>query len=115
MIKTLIGIAIIALLGFGGWKVYQVWDKYSTEKDLQEQQAAAAANVIPEQLAGMPNGWEENFQKANNAAKGGDVKAPARLAQGPWPAGGRPAPGMDRAGLHGDDFADRPAGGPRDF
>jgi hypothetical protein len=75
MIKTLIGIAIIALLGFGGWKLYQVWDKYSSEKDLQEQQAAAAASVVPEQLAGMPSGWEENFQKANNAAKNGDVKA----------------------------------------
>jgi hypothetical protein len=75
MIKTLISIAIVALLGFGGWKAYQVWDKYSTEKDLQEQQAAAVANVIPEQLAGMPSGWEESFQKANDAAKNGDVRA----------------------------------------
>jgi hypothetical protein len=75
MIKTLISIAIVALLGFGGWKAYQVWEKYSTEKDLQEQQAAAVANVVPEQLPGMPVGWEENFQKANDAAKNGDVRA----------------------------------------
>jgi hypothetical protein len=75
MTKTLIGIAIIALLAFGGWKVYQLWDKYSTEKDLQEQQEQAAKNFTPQSLPGMPSNWETDYQKADAAARNGDVAA----------------------------------------
>jgi hypothetical protein len=73
MTKTIISIVIVALLAVGGWKLWQVWDKYSTDKDLAAQQAAAVSNVVPEQLPGMPPGWEDGYEKANNAAKAGDL------------------------------------------
>lgn len=73
MTKSIIGIAMAALLIFGGWKLWQLWDKYNHDKDLQQQAETAANNVVPEQLAGMPPGWEAAFDKANNAAKAGDI------------------------------------------
>ena len=73
MTKALISIAIVAVLALGGWKLFQVWNKYDQSKDLSQQQQAALGSVIPEQLAGMPNGWEEAYDKANDAAKAGDL------------------------------------------
>jgi hypothetical protein len=74
MTKTLITIAIVALLGFGGYKAWQVWDKYAKDKDLAQQEADAVSKVVPEQLPGMPMAWEQAYQKAYAAAQAGDVK-----------------------------------------
>ena len=73
MTKTIIGIVIVAVLAFGGYKLWQVWDKYNTDKDLAAQQAAAINGVVPEQLAGMPPAWEESYRKAYAAAQAGDI------------------------------------------
>jgi hypothetical protein len=73
MTKTIISIVIVAVLAFGGYKLWQVWEKYSTDKDLAAQQAAAVNGVVPEQLAGMPPAWEEGYKKAYAAAQAGDI------------------------------------------
>ncbi len=74
MTKTLISIAIIALLAFGGYKGWQVWQKYNDSKDLAQQDAEAISKVVPDQLTGMPSGWEQAYQKVYAAARAGDVK-----------------------------------------
>ena len=74
MTKTIIGIVIVAVLAFGGYKLWQVWDKYSSSKDLAQQDAEAASKVVSDQLAGMPPAWEPAYQKAYAAAQAGDIK-----------------------------------------
>lgn len=75
MTKTIITLAIVGLLAFGGWKIYQYWETYNTNKDLAAQQEAAVSKIVPEDLAGMPAQWEDAYRKANDAAKGGDISA----------------------------------------
>jgi hypothetical protein len=74
MTKTIISIVIVAVLAFGGYKLWQVWDSYAKDKDLAAQQAAAVSNVVPEQLPGMPPAWEDGYKKAYAAAQTGDIK-----------------------------------------
>ena len=64
--KAVISIIIIGVLAFVGWEIWQQWDKYNTGRDVQEQQQQAAANIIPEQLAGMPQQWEAAYKQATN-------------------------------------------------
>jgi hypothetical protein len=73
MTKAIISIVIVALLAVGGWKFWQVWEKYSNDKDLAAQQAEAVSKIVPEALQGMPTGWEQGYETANNAAKAGDL------------------------------------------
>jgi thioredoxin-like negative regulator of GroEL len=73
MTKTIISIVIVALLAVAGWKGWQVWEKYSHDQDLAQQEATALKNIVPEQLQGMPSGWEEGYQKAYQAAQNGDI------------------------------------------
>ena len=74
MTKTIIGIVIVAVLAFGGYKLWQVWDKYNSSKDLAQQDAEAASKVVPDQLSGMPPAWEQAYQQAYAAAQAGDIK-----------------------------------------
>jgi hypothetical protein len=73
MTKTLLSIAIIALLAFGGYKAWQVWESYAKDKDLAQQEAEAVSKIVPEQLPGMPSAWEQGYQKAYAAAQAGDL------------------------------------------
>jgi len=67
MIKTIISIVIIAALACLGWVIWKEYDKYNTGRDVQEQQQAAVATIVPEQLQGMPNTWENGYKQATNA------------------------------------------------
>lgn len=69
--SKLIGIIVIVLVIWGGYTLWEFWDKYNTGKDLKEQEARQS-QIIPEQLAGMPNGkMEETYKMAQkNGATG---------------------------------------------
>src|SRR5690348_6552452 len=69
--SKLIGIIIVILVIWGGYELWVLWDKYNTGQDLKEEQARLA-QVVPEQLAGMPNGkMEETYKMAQkNGATG---------------------------------------------
>lgn len=75
MIKTIITLAFIALLAYGGWEAWQMWQKYDSSNDQTRQEEAAVKCIDPAQLAGMPQAWEDSYQKANDAAKAGDLTA----------------------------------------
>ena len=71
MIKTISIVAIVAIVIFGGWEMWLQWDKYNTEKDIKEKADAAALNVNPETLEGMPYTLEKSYQAASkNGAVG---------------------------------------------
>jgi hypothetical protein len=61
--KALIIIAIIVVVGFGVSKLYDYYQNVNQENDAKRQEAAAA-NVAPEQLPGLPYQLEPPFRKA---------------------------------------------------
>lgn len=65
--KIVISVVIVIALLFGGYKVWEYWDNVSHDRDVAQKEAAAR-KVVPEQLAGMPNGLEQSYQAAQ---KGG--------------------------------------------
>jgi predicted negative regulator of RcsB-dependent stress response len=80
MTKAFISIIIIGVLAFGGWKIWQYTQTFNTpgasaSADQTRQEEAAVNAVDPTQLAGMPQAWEDSYQKANDAAKNGDLSA----------------------------------------
>ncbi len=77
----LIGILIIVLVVWGGYGLFQYWDKYDTDKDLKEKEAAAN-HIVPEQLQGMPEGLQPTYEMAQ---KNGATRH-SQLAEGLWRA-----------------------------
>lgn len=68
--SKVIGIIFVVLVIWGGYELWEYWDKYNTGKDLKEQEAQQQ-QVVPEQLPGMPNGLERTYQIAQkNGATG---------------------------------------------
>ncbi len=66
----LIGIVAVVLVLWGGYELFLTWDKYDTERDIKEREAAAH-HFSPEQLQGMPNGLEATYGMAEKGgAKG---------------------------------------------
>ncbi|MDB6015624.1 MAG: hypothetical protein JWR19_113 [Pedosphaera sp.] len=68
MTKVISAVIIILVL-YGAWEGWLYWDNFSHDRDLAVKEAAANV-VVPEQLAGMPNGMEPSYQAA---VKGGPV------------------------------------------
>jgi hypothetical protein len=64
--KQIISLLLIALVAFGAWKGWEQWQKYTSGRDLEEAQQAAAASFDPGQLAGMPQQWEAAYKQATN-------------------------------------------------
>ena len=67
MIKTLIIILVVVAVGFGGWQLFEYWDKIQNEKATEEKQAAASV-VNGDTLPGLPLGWDTSLSAAE---KGG--------------------------------------------
>lgn len=67
MIKALITILVVVAVGLGAWQVFEYWDKIQNEK-IQDEKAAAAKNVNPDTLQGVPYQLENSLQAAE---KGG--------------------------------------------
>jgi hypothetical protein len=63
MIKTLIIVAIVVAVLLGGWQMFEYWDKVQNEKDTDAKNAAAAV-VTPEQLSGLPYGYDASLKAA---------------------------------------------------
>ncbi len=66
----IISVLIIVLVLYGGWNLFLYWEKVRDEKE-SSRKAAAAAQVIPEQLPGMPAGLEPILQAAQKAGASG--------------------------------------------
>ena len=64
--KTLISILILLAVGFGGWKVWEYYQRSSQEGVLSEQDAGGA-DVRPEQLSGLPYQLEQKLRDAKAA------------------------------------------------
>ena len=68
----LLGILIIVLVIWGGYELFELWDRYGTETDLKAKQAEEASHFSPQSLPGMPSyQLEDAYKKAqDNGAKG---------------------------------------------
>jgi len=59
----LIGVLAIALVIWGGYELFEMWNRYDLQKDVADQEAAAH-HFSPQQLSGMPQGGEQTYEKA---------------------------------------------------
>src|SRR6185312_17360218 len=67
----LIGILIIVLVVWGGYELFEVWDRYDTNKDLAAKQAEDQASFNPDYLPGMPQKLEKSYQTAKGLGPNG--------------------------------------------
>lgn len=67
--KIAIGILIAALVGFGGYKLWQYWDQMDRQKAAATTDPGTA--VRPESLPGLPSGLETQLSEAQK--KGPDA------------------------------------------
>ncbi len=68
--SKLIGIIGIVAVIYGGYALWEYWDKYNTGQDLKEQEARQH-QVVPEQLAGITSQLEKTYEMAQkNGANG---------------------------------------------
>ena len=68
MIKALIVIVIVVAVALGGWQMFEYWDKVQNDK-LVADKNAAAANITPESLSGLPYALDPSLKSAQQ--KGG--------------------------------------------
>jgi hypothetical protein len=59
----IIGILVVVLVIWGGYELFEMWNKYDLQKDIAEQDAASK-HFSPDSLAGMPQGGRETYAKA---------------------------------------------------
>jgi hypothetical protein len=60
--KALISILIVLVVGLGIWKVWDYWDRVSTDRAAAER--AAKREITPGELGGMPYQLERTLQEA---------------------------------------------------
>jgi hypothetical protein len=85
MTKTLIIIAVVAIVALGAWQLFDYWEKISDEKDTQQKNAATAV-VNPDSLQGLPMGYENSLRSAQEqgaAALGNWLKVYGPAVQDP--------------------------------
>jgi hypothetical protein len=63
MTKGIIIVAVVILVALGGWKMFEYWEKVQDDKEVAQQQAAAT-NVNPDSLPGLPQGWDVSLRAA---------------------------------------------------
>lgn len=59
-----IGLLIIVVVCWGGYELFEMWDKYDTSKDLAEKKAEADRNFNPDGLPGIPYPLEKSLELA---------------------------------------------------
>ena len=85
MTTKLISALVIALVIFGGWGLFKYWETFENNKQA-EIKAAAARNVTPEQLPGMPYELQASLdaaEKQGPAALQNWLRNYSRLLQDP--------------------------------
>ena len=70
MTKTLIIIAVVVIVALGGWQLFDYWQKISDEKDTQQKNAASAV-VNPDNLPGLPPGYDVSLRAAQQQGAAG--------------------------------------------
>jgi hypothetical protein len=60
--KAVISILIVLVVGLGIWKVWDYWDRVSTEREAAER--AAKREITPGELGGMPYQMERTLEEA---------------------------------------------------
>ncbi|MBI3850824.1 MAG: hypothetical protein HY298_11200 [Verrucomicrobia bacterium] len=65
-----ISVFVIVLVLYGGWELFLYWEKVRDEKE-SSRKAATAAQVVPEQLPGMPYTLEPTLQAAQKGGAAG--------------------------------------------
>ena len=65
--KIAIGILIVALVGFGGFKLWEYWDKTEQNKAVVD----PTANVQPQTLEGLPQALEQPLEEAKKKGPDG--------------------------------------------
>ena len=63
MTKGLITVLIIAVVAFGGWKLFQYWEQVENDKEAKQKEAAADV-VDPNALPGLPPQLQTSLQAA---------------------------------------------------
>ena len=67
----LMGILVIVLVIWGGYELFEVWDRYDTDKDLKAKEAEEASHFTPESLPGVPYELQKTYEMAQkNGATG---------------------------------------------
>jgi hypothetical protein len=69
MTKVIILVIVIAVL-YGGWELFLYWDKVNHEEE-NSKKLAAASEVVPEQLQGIPQQLEPVLQNAQKQGASG--------------------------------------------
>jgi hypothetical protein len=64
MTKTLIIVAVVVAVAFGGWQLFEYWEKVQDEKQADARNAAAHTITNPQSLPGMPPTYENSLQAA---------------------------------------------------
>ena len=67
----LIGVLIVVLVIWGGYELFEVWDRYDQNKDLKDKQEEQARNFSPESLPGMPDKLQKSWEIAKNRGTAG--------------------------------------------
>lgn len=60
----LIAIFIIVVVAFAGWRFFLYWEKVKHEEETARKEAAAAVDVQPESLPGLPSPYEAGLRAA---------------------------------------------------
>ena len=60
----LIGVLVIVLVAWGGYGIFEMWNKFDTERDVAEKKAEAERNFSPESLSGMPYNLQKSWEIA---------------------------------------------------
>jgi len=65
MTKAMAVLAIVIVI-FGGYKLFQVWHEYDSQKDVKAKEEEAARHFTPQELPGMPNELEKFYATAQS-------------------------------------------------
>lgn len=60
----LIWVAVIAVVIWGCYGVFEMWVKFDNDRDVAEKKAEAERNFSPESLPGMPNELQKSWEIA---------------------------------------------------
>ena len=70
MTKALIIAVIVVAVALGGWQLFEYWERVDNEK-FEAQKHAASSVVNPENLPGLPQGYDTSLRAAQQQGAAG--------------------------------------------
>jgi hypothetical protein len=67
----LIGILIVAVVVYGGWRFFLYWERVKEEKEAERQQVVATRNLEPSMLPGLPYELTSALEAAEKSGAAG--------------------------------------------